>query len=161
MTSKVFIAMRMPADPIRTFEAFTQEIALWWQPSGLFRIGATGDGRLAFEPGVGGKLYTTFDDGTTLEIGRVSVWEPGRRLVFAWRQASFSAEQSTEVEVSFEAVGAETRVSIEHRAWDSIPQKHAARHGFPEAVTLQRAADWWRGSLAGLRGRLGLEPTAP
>ena len=154
MTSKVFIAMRMPADPLRTFAAFTEEIALWWRPSGLFRVGVTGDGRLAFEPGAGGRLYTTFEDGSSFEIGRVLVWEPGRRLVFAWRQASFPADQSTEVEVSFEAVGAETRVSIEHRAWDTIPRNHAARHGFPEHITLQRVADWWRGSLAALRARV-------
>ena len=146
--------MRMPADPLRTFAAFTEEIALWWRPSGLFRVGVSGDGRLAFEPGVGGRLYTTFEDGSSFEIGRVLVWEPGRRLVFAWRQASFPPDQSTEVEVSFEAVGAETRVSIEHRAWDTIPRNHAARHGFPEHITLQRVADWWRGSLAALRARV-------
>ncbi len=185
MTSKVFIAMRMPADPLRTFQAFTEEIALWWQPNGLFRVGApiggfpkrdfladssvtlakasvsTGDGRLAFEPGVGGRLYTTFEDGSTFEIGRVSVWEPGRRLVFAWRQASFSADQSTEVEVTFEAAGHETRVSIEHRAWDTIPRNHAARHGFPEHITLQRAADWWRASLARLQDRVATIRTSP
>ena len=156
MTSKVFLALRVPADPMRTFEVFTQEIALWWQPSGLFQVSATaGDGRLAFEPGVGGQLYTTFDDGSTFEIGRVSVWEPGKRLVFAWRQANFSPEQSTEVEVTFEAVENETRVSIEHRAWDTIPRRHAARHGFPEHATLQRAADWWRASLHSLRTRVG------
>ena len=130
MTSKVFLALRVPADPMQTFEVFTQEIGLWWQPSGLFEV-SRGGWRLAFEPGPGGRLFTTFDDGSTFEIGRVSVWEPGKRLVFAWRQANFSAEQSTEVEVRFEAVGEETRVSIEHRAWDTIPQKHAARHGFP------------------------------
>ena len=155
MTSKVFLALRVPADPMRTFEVFTQEIALWWQPGGLFRVNATaGDGKLAFEPGVGGRLYTTFDDGSTFEIGRVSVWEPGKRLVFAWRQANFSAEQSTEVEVTFEAVEDETLVSIEHLAWDTIPQRHAARHGFPEHATLQRAADWWRASLHSLRARV-------
>ena len=76
------------------------------------------------------------------------------RLVVAWRQANFPAEQSTEVEVSFEAVGEETRVSVEHRAWDTIPQKHAARHGFPLEATLLRGADWWRGSLQALRGRI-------
>jgi len=102
--------------------------------SGLFRVSDTGDGRLAFEPGEGGRLITTFEDGTTFEIGRISVWEPGERLVFAWRQANFSAEQSTEVEVCFEPVGAETRVSIEHRAWDTIPRRHAARHGFPSRL---------------------------
>ena len=152
MTSKVFLALRVPADPMRTFEVFTQEIASWWQPSGLFKVSAAGDGRLAFEPGAGGRLFTTFEDGSTFEIGRISVWEPGKRLVFAWRQASFAPEQSTEVEVGFEAVGEETRVSIEHRAWDTIPARHAARHGFAEQATLQHAANWWRGSLHSLRG---------
>jgi uncharacterized protein YndB with AHSA1/START domain len=156
MTSKVFLALRVPADPMRTFEVFTQEIGVWWQPSGLFQVSSLqGDGRLTFEAGPGGRLFTTFDDGSTFEIGRVSVWEPGKRLVFAWRQANFAPEQATEVEVCFEAVGeTETRVSIEHRAWDTIPQRHAARHGFPEHATLQRAADWWRGSLQGLKERV-------
>jgi uncharacterized protein YndB with AHSA1/START domain len=154
VTSKVFLALRVPADPTRAFEVFTQEIGSWWQPSGLFQVSAAGDGRLAFEPGAGGRLFTTFEDGSTFEIGRVSIWEPGKRLVFAWRQANFSAEQSTEVEVSFEPVGADTRVSIEHRAWDTIPRRHAARHGFPEQATLQRAADWWRNSLHALKGRI-------
>lgn len=154
MTSKVFLSLRVPADPMRTFEVFTQEIGSWWQPGGLFKIGATGDGRLAFEPGQGGRLFTTFEDGSTFEIGRISVWEPGKRLVFAWRQANFSPEQSTQVHVCFEAVGNETRVSLEHRAWDTIAQRHAARHGFPEEATLKRAADWWRDSLYALRTRI-------
>ena len=99
MTSKVFLAIRVPADPVRAFEAFTADIAAWWRPDGLFRITPRGDGRLAFEAGVGGRLYTTLDDGSEFEIGRISAWEPGRRLVLAWRDASFAPDQSTEVEV--------------------------------------------------------------
>jgi hypothetical protein len=155
MTSKVFVALRVPATPARAFEAFTGEIASWWQSDRLFQITPDGDGELAFEPGVGGRLLTRLKNGDTFEIGRISVWEPGKRLLFSWRQANFPAEQSTEVEVLFEPVNGETRVSIEHRAWDTIPRRHVARHGFPEHVTLQRAADWWRGSLAMLRSRLG------
>lgn len=154
MTSKVFLAIRVPADPARAFEVFTAEIAAWWRPDGLFRITGRGDGRLVFEPGAGGRLYTTFADGEEFEIGRISVWEPGRRLVLAWRHANFAPDQSTEVDVRFEAIGDETRVSIEHRAWDTIPQKHAARHGFPEQATLARAADWWRASLGAFRDTL-------
>ena len=155
MTSKVYVSIRVAADPLSAFEVFTNEIALWWQPSDLFRITSGGDGRLAFEPGVGGRLFTTLDKGRTFEIGRISAWEPGKRLVFTWRQASFMDEQSTEVEVLFEPVGRETRVSIEHRAWDTIPQRHAARHGFPEHATLQRVGDWWRVSLAAFKERIG------
>lgn len=160
MTSRVFLAIRVPADPVRAFEAFTAGIAAWWRPDGLFRITPRGDGRLAFEAGVGGRLYTTLDDGSEFEIGRISAWEPGRRLVFAWRHANFASDQSTEVEVRFEAVGDETRVSIEHRAWDTIPQKHAARHGFPERATLARAADWWRASLAAYRDAVAVQPSS-
>ena len=72
MSSKVFLALRVPADPMRTFEVFTREIGAWWQPSGLFQVSSQGDGRLAFEPGPGGRLFTTFADGSTFEIGRVS-----------------------------------------------------------------------------------------
>lgn len=152
--SKVYVALRVPADPLRAFEAFTQEIGAWWRPSGLFQVTARGDGRLAFEPGVGGRLFTTLESGEQFEIGRISVWEPGRRLAFGWRQATFTPEQSTEVEVTFDPVGEETRVAIEHRAWDVLPQEHAARHGFPEADTLRHVADWWRASLWQLAHRL-------
>jgi uncharacterized protein YndB with AHSA1/START domain len=151
MTSQVYVALRVPANPSRAFAVFTEEIALWWQPSGLFQPTPRGDGRLAFEPGVNGRLLTTLANGEEFEIGRISIWEPGRRLVFTWRPLSFSPDQSTEVEVRFEAVGDETRISIEHRAWDTIPQNHVARHGFPEHVTLQHVADWWRASLTMLR----------
>lgn len=151
MTSKVFLSLRVPADPARAFDAFTQEIGSWWQPDPLFQLTPQGDGQLVFEPGCNGRLITRLPSGAVFEIGRISVWEPGRRLVFAWRHASFTPAQTTEVEVTFEPVGDETRVSIEHRGWDSIPQQHAARHGFPEHATLQRVADWWRRSLQNLR----------
>lgn len=154
MTSKVLISLRMPVDPARAFEAFTCEISSWWQPNPLFPLTPLGDGELAFESGIGGRLVTHLANGDTFEIGRISVWEPGKRLVFGWRHASFSPAQSTEVEVLFEPVDTETRVTIEHRAWDTIPQRHVARHGFPESVTLKRVADWWRASLSTLGRRL-------
>lgn len=148
MTSKVFVAVRVPASPERAFEIFTRDIGEWWQPSGLFRLASHGDGRLEFEPGPGGCLFTTWASGRRYEIGRILVWEPGARLVFEWRQPSFEPGQSTEVEVRFEPVGDATRVSVEHRAWDTIPREHVSRHGFPEHATLARVADWWRASLA-------------
>jgi activator of HSP90 ATPase len=154
MTSKAFLAVRVPTNPARAFEAFTQEIASWWRPDGLFQITPQGDGELRFEPGVGGRLVTRLSNGEIFEIGRISVWEPGKRLVFDWRHVSFLPGQSTEVEVLFEPVGEQTRVSIEHRAWDTIPQRHVARHGFPERITLQRVADWWRASLWTLKDQL-------
>ncbi|HEY4338895.1 MAG TPA: SRPBCC domain-containing protein [Steroidobacteraceae bacterium] len=154
MTSRVLVSLRVPTDPHSAFDVFTREIGSWWRSNGLFAVTAEGDGTLCFEPRAGGRLWTTLAGGAEFEIGRISLWEPGARLVFGWRQASFAPEQSTEVDVRFEGVGDETRISVEHRAWDTIPQRHVARHGFPESATLQHVASWWRASLNSLRTRM-------
>ena len=148
--SKVFIALRVKAAPERAFEAFTREIGAWWRPNGLFQTTPRAPGVLAFEPGEGGRLTETLASGKVFEIGRIRVWDPPHRLVFSWRQANFPPELSTEVEVRFEAVGEETRVSVEHRGFDRVPEG-AARHGFPDEVLLMRLAECWRGLLTSYR----------
>jgi uncharacterized protein YndB with AHSA1/START domain len=149
MTSRVFVALRVKATRERAFEAFVGEIGAWWRPNGLFQTTPRAPGRLAFEPGEGGRLTETLAGGKVFEIGRITAWEPPSRLEFSYRQANFPLELHTEVEVRFEAVGEETRVSIEHRGFDQVPAG-AARHGFPDGVLLTRLADWWRAQLASL-----------
>lgn len=148
MTSKVFVALRVKATPERAFETFVGEIGAWWKPNGLFQTTPRPPGVLAFEPGAGGRLIETLANGKVFEIGRITAWEPPRRLEFSWRQANFPPELKTEVEVRFEAVGAETRVSIEHRGFHQVPADSAARHGFPDPVLLMRLAEWWQALLA-------------
>jgi len=151
MTAAVIVSLRVAASPARAFEAFTEEIGAWWTPNSLFMLTPGGDGRLAFEPGEGGRLFTRLDDGSEYEIGRITIWQPGERLALGWRQASFAADQATQVDIRFEAIGDETRVTVEHRGWDSIPQAHAARHGFPLMVFQQRQVEHWRTLLAALK----------
>ncbi|MCI0598139.1 MAG: SRPBCC domain-containing protein [Beijerinckiaceae bacterium] len=99
---------------------------------------------LAFEPGPKGRFTETFADGKEFEIGRITAWEPGVRLAFTWRQATFREHQITEAAVRFEPAGNGTRVTIEHWGWDNIPREHAARHGFPDSIFLQRHGEWWQ-----------------
>lgn len=153
MTSKVFVALRVKARPERAFAVFVDEIGAWWRPSPLFQT-TPRPGVLSFERGEGGRLIETRAGGKVFEIGQILAWEPPRRLVFSWRQASFPLDLHTEVEVGFEAVGDETRVSIEHRGFDRVPQTSAARHGFPDAVLLLRLSEFWCGHLAELGGRV-------
>lgn len=154
MPSRVLVALRVRATPERAFDVFTREIGLWWRPNGLFQFTRRDTGRLAFEPGQAGRLTQTLDDGSVFEIGRISLWQPPALLVFGWRQESFSAEQDTEVRVSFEAVGDETRVTVEHIGWDAIPREHASRHGFPLDVFQLRLAEWWQALLASFKARV-------
>ena len=150
MASRVVVALRVKASPARAFEVFTAEIDQWWTPNGLFAFTPRSPGVLSFDGEA--RLVETLPNGKVFEIGRVTAWEPGARLAFGWRQASFTPEMATHVEITFEPVGeAETRITVSHAGWDSVPQAHVARHGFPEAVFLQRHGEWWRALL----GRLG------
>lgn len=151
MSSKIIVALRVPATPARAFQAFTEEIGLWWRASPMFPFTPRSPGTVAFEPGEGGRLIETLANGKVFEIGRIRVWSPGERLVFGWRQATFAPDQDTEVEVRFEAVGEETRVTVEHRGWDSVPQEHVARHGFPNPLFLRRHGEWWQALVGSLK----------
>jgi uncharacterized protein YndB with AHSA1/START domain len=157
MTSKVYVALRVKATPERAFAAFVEEIGAWWRPSALFET-TPRPGVLSFDvpdaQGEGGRLIETRAGGKVFEIGKIIVWEPPGRLAFTWRQANFPPDLTTEVEVGFEAVGEETRVSIEHRGFDQAPAG-AARHGFPDQVLLMRLADFWRAQIAAVGAGLG------
>lgn len=159
-TSRVLVALRVPVPAPRAFAAFTEQIADWWQPNGLFQFTEGRTGALSFEPGVGGRLVETYADGTSFVVGHVRAWEPPRRLVVSWRHASFAPDQETELHVRFDEVegpvdaDTETRVTVEHFGWDTIPPEHAARHGFPLATFQLRFAEWWQALLHALGERV-------
>src|SRR5262245_64962797 len=154
MTAAVIVSIRVGATPLRAFEAFTREIAAWWRPNPLFALTPRGDGSLRFEPGEGGRLVTTLANGREFEVGRITIWKPGERLALTWRQATFAPGQSTQLDVRFEAVGSETRVTVEHRGWGAIPKGHVARHRFDLMQFQRRQAEHWRALLASLDARL-------
>jgi uncharacterized protein YndB with AHSA1/START domain len=158
VSSKVLVALRIKAAPSRVFEAFTADIGAWWRPNALFSFTPRSPGVLAFEgTGQGARLVERLPSGKVFEIGAVRIWNPGERLVFGWRQASFAPGMETEVEVRFEPAGDETRVTVEHRGWDTVPTEHVARHRFPDAVFLQRHAEWWRTLLTSLASRAAMD----
>ena len=152
MTSRVLVSIRVDASAERAFDVFTRDIGEWWIANDLFRFTPRSPGQLAFEPpdsdGNGGRLIERLHNGKTFEIGRLHAWEPGRRLIMSWRQATFGPEHDTEVEVRFEPLGETTRVTVEHRGWESLPQDHLARHGFPLNIFLARHGEYWRVLLA-------------
>jgi uncharacterized protein YndB with AHSA1/START domain len=154
MTSRILVALRVAATPQRAFDAFTGEIGAWWRPNRMFRFTPRSPGVLAFEGGEGGRLVEILANGKVFEIGRVMVWAPPERLVFSWRQATFAPDQATEVEVRFEPAGDQTRVTVEHRGWDTVPAAHVARHGFPDQLFLRRHGEWWQTLLASLRASI-------
>lgn len=155
--SRVLVSIRIKAPADRVFEAFTAEIDRWWRPNQLFPFTQGQSGALSFETEPYRRIVETSSTGTVFEIGRVKLWDPPHRLVASWTESTFGEDQETEVRVSFDPVGPETRVTVEHLGWDSIPQDHLARHGFELMVFQRRLAEWWRELLGSLRGEV--DPT--
>jgi hypothetical protein len=111
----------------------------------LFQLSRKGDGTLRFDPaGRTGGWSRASTMASEWEIGPVRHWLPGERLAFGWRLPSFKADQATEVDVRFEAVGAETRVTVEHRGWDASRKSMLARHGFELMLFQRRLGEFWR-----------------
>lgn len=142
MASRVLISVRVKTTPARAFEVFTRDISLWWRPNPEFAFTPRSPGVMAFEDEA--RLVERLASGKVFEVGRVTAWEPGVRLAFGWRQATFAPGQNTDVEVTFEAVGDETRVTVIHSGWDSVPREHVAKHGMDNAYFQKRHGEWWR-----------------
>lgn len=131
MTSQpasVRVTVHVNAPPETAFAVFTEEIDSWYVRDRHTFADPDRALGIRFEPGVGGRLIEVYDRGTGegREMGRVTVWEPGRRL-------GFVDGLGTEVEVSFQDAGGQTRVTLEHRGLErlrpDLAEQHA-RHGW-------------------------------
>ena len=110
MSDEAGVIVEVEVDPATAFEVFTEEASAWWHRD---RALWGAEGTMRFEPGVGGRLL--LEGGH--EVGRVSVWEPGPRLVFSYGAPDGAEADRTEVEVRFEATEFGTRVVLRHRGW--------------------------------------------
>jgi len=116
---RVHASIEIAVDPQTAFKIFTEEIDAWWErgPHNFWDGGRALATR--FEPGVGGRYLEVYDEaGDVLEIGRITLWEPGTRLV--WRMS----HDDTEVDIRFEAIAGGTRVLLEQRLVPSGTKAH-------------------------------------
>ena len=122
-TTAATATVEVPCDPDTAFEIFTRDIGTWWKRGTYYWNDADRGLEYRLEPEVGGRLLEVYDlaTGEGFEIGRVLAWEPGKRLVFTWRQGNWDPAQSTDVEVRFEPSGNGTLVTVEHGGWDRVP----------------------------------------
>ncbi len=149
----VRVTSRVDVDPATAFRVFTEEVDAWWRDGPRFRWHPERGSALRFEPGVGGRFLETYADapGDGFEVGRIRVWDPPRRLVFGFRARNFLPDQSTEVEVRFEADGPATRVTVEHRGWAALGAEHPARHGMDAPAFRAMMGGWWADLLTAAR----------
>jgi uncharacterized protein YndB with AHSA1/START domain len=116
------------------FAVFTAEFDTWWPRS--HHIGKSPMKQAIIETRVGGRCYTTQEDGTDSDWGRILEWDPPHRFLLAWQithewgyQPDLS--KSSEVEVRFTPQpGGVTRVDLEHRHFERMgPEGETMRAG--------------------------------
>jgi uncharacterized glyoxalase superfamily protein PhnB len=100
--------VEVAVDPGTAFRAFTEEMNLWWVRGPVNFFDAARATARTCEPGVGGRLLEVYDPaaGDVLELGRITVWQPGEQL--SWR----SSVDEVRVDVRFAATGTGTTVLV-------------------------------------------------
>ena len=109
--------------PEEAFALFTEDIGLWWRRDTPYWNNRERGASVRIEPGVGGRFIEVYylDTGNGMEVGRVTAWEPGRRLALTWTQVGWPEGASTQLEISFEPAGTGTRVRLEHTGFERVP----------------------------------------
>jgi uncharacterized glyoxalase superfamily protein PhnB len=89
--------IEVPVDAGTAFRAFTEDLDRWWVRGPINFFDGARAVAMTCEPGVGGRLLEVYDpaSGDALELGRITVWQPGERL--AWQ----SSLDQVQVDVSF------------------------------------------------------------
>jgi uncharacterized protein YndB with AHSA1/START domain len=152
--ARVSVLVRVP--PAEAFRVFTEEIDGWWRKGLRYRIGKERS-VVHLEPKLGGRLFESFrtsSGDTVKETGRVTCFDPPRRLVLTWRAVNFAPEEHSEVEVLFAPSPSGTLVTVCHRGWSQIRGDHPARHGQPPGPFLATLGAWWGGLMTSLRERV-------
>jgi uncharacterized protein YndB with AHSA1/START domain len=150
--ARISVAVAVP--PSLAFEIFTADIDQWWRRGIKFRHSGASRGLLRIEPEVGGRLFEAFDghgSAHIVEVGRVQVWEPPHRLNFTWRNANFSPNEQTQVEVEFAPTATGTLVTVTHSGFSGLRADHPARHGLQGAEFSRMIGLWWGEQMTSLR----------
>jgi uncharacterized protein YndB with AHSA1/START domain len=116
--------------PVETaFRLFTAEASRWW-PLKTHSVGGDDAVACVMEEKTGGRFYEVNRDGSQSDWGRITAWEPPNRLVTTFHPGR-TAENATEVEVTFAAESGGTRVTLTHRGWERCSSEiQAERKGY-------------------------------
>jgi len=118
--ASVRVTIHVAVDAATAFDIFTTEIDTWYRRGPHNFVDPVRAIGIRIEPGVGGRMLEVYDNdtGEARQMATVTAWEPGARLVL--HDAS-----DTEIEVTFEARGDETKVTLEHRGLERLRPRAA------------------------------------
>ncbi len=133
------------AGPDDAFAIFTEEVGLWWRTGTRYWNDPERGLSVRIEPYVGGRFMEVhdLDTGEGFEVGRVTAWEPGRRLALSWTQVGWPENAATDVEISFEPHEGGTRVRLQHTGFERVPDAASFVGGY--AAGWNELLGWFAG----------------
>ncbi len=109
----VSLEAAIPLPPEQAFDAFVQQMDVWWPRRGVFPYSfapeTTRPLHIRFEGELGGRYYETFADGGEYRIGSITLWNPPAELAYTWRDPTWAG--STKIRLRFEETDDGTRVT--------------------------------------------------
>lgn len=103
----------------RTFELFTESMAIWW-PLETHSCGGADAVDVRFEGRIGGRVVEVTTDGTEHEWADVIAWDPPHRFVLAWHPSP-EPIAATIVDVRFAEIDdGGTQIDLVHSAWEEL-----------------------------------------
>ncbi|GLW12691.1 ligand-binding SRPBCC domain protein [Microtetraspora sp. NBRC 13810] len=133
------------SDIDHTFDVFVRTIGVWW-PVRPFSAGQETVRDVTFEQHTGGRVYETWQDGTTVQWGELLAWRPPHGFTMTWT----GTPAPTEIELAFTALGpALTRVTVEHRGWEALSDAQLSEDcALPGGYTGEAYSKGWATILA-------------
>ena len=100
------------------FDVWTTRLSSWW-PKGHSASGDP-DTVVTLEPRLGGRIFERTSDGTEIDWGEITSWNPPHRLGYLWHIGRDRTD-ATDVELTFVDLGdGTTRLDIVHSGWERL-----------------------------------------
>ena len=164
MTAKTFVALRVECDAQTAFDLFTKDIDHWWKQGPRNRLIGNRPGIMEFGEKDGVTYLQEVDKRRPdfiVKAGKVTKWEPGKRLSFEWRwPMADPKEPVTIVDIRFAPAGDYTRITLEHLGLEKLSNAHPARNGLNDNRFKPMMTHYWQAHMVSLRNRIKMHLTA-
>jgi uncharacterized protein YndB with AHSA1/START domain len=112
------LSYEIRCSPEHAFEVWTTRVSTWW-PKGHSASGNP-DTLVVLEPREGGRIFERTPDGSEIDWGQITLWNPPHKLGYAWH-ISRDRSDATDVELTFVDLGdGTTRLDIVHSGWERL-----------------------------------------
>ncbi|WP_052066021.1 SRPBCC domain-containing protein [Thalassospira australica] len=164
MVAKTFVALRVDCDAPTAFAQFTDDIDHWWKQGPRNRLIGNRPGVMEFREEDGTRYVQEVDKRRPdfiVRAGKVTKWEPGKRLSFEWRwPMADPKEPVTLVDIRFTPLGDHTRITLEHLGLEKLSGGHPGRNGLNDNRFKPMMTHYWQAHMVSLRNRIKLLSSA-